>query len=128
MKIWLAIILSGALIMAHTVNSSNGLGSKIAEQRTKLINLNTERLYAATNGATGKVLMVSSSVAERISELKAMTPIECVEGYLYLERMQEINASMPLDHNKIIVITQKINRLCEVSITLDKAGNIVHQS
>lgn len=128
MKTWLAIITIGALMMANIMGGTNGLGSKMAEQRAKLIELNTQRLYAATNGASGETYMVYVTVRDHINELKEMTPIECVEGYLYLDRMQEINASTPLDANKITVITQKINRLCEVSITLDDTGKIDHHS
>jgi hypothetical protein len=118
MKLWLAIITSGALLMAHTMNSSNGFGSKLAEAQANIAQRNAERVYAATNGAIGNVSIGIVTVRDHVAKLKTMIPLECVEGDVYLDRIHSINPSPLPEPKKNIVITQKVNRLCGLSIAL----------
>ena len=119
MKLWLAIITSGAILMAHTMNSSNGFGSKLAEAQANIAQRHAERVYAATNGAIGNVSSIGFfTVRDHVAKLKTMIPLECVEGDLYLDRIHSINPSALPEPKKNIVITQKVNRLCGIAIAL----------
>ena len=121
MKIWLATLTAGALLMAHTMNSSNGFGSKLAEAQANISQRHAERIYAATNGAVGNISIRIITVRDHVEKLKTMIPSECVEGDLYLDRIHSINPSELLEPEKKIVITQKVNRLCGLSLAVPNA-------
>lgn len=118
MKTWSAIIIAGSLLTAYTMNSSNGIGSKIAEAQAKIAERHAERVYAATNGTLSNTFIDTNSVNNYVESLKSMIPAGCEDGSLYLERIQSITAPALSDPNKNIVITQRVNRLCGTSISL----------
>jgi len=128
MKLLLAPIAVGSFLMADIMSGSSGFGNAIAESRDKLFNQNAERIYAATNDSIGEASIKVITVRDHVEKLKTMLPIECAEGFVYLDRIHDINPSILAEPNKNIVITQKINRICELSITLDDSSNIDHHS
>jgi len=116
MKTWSAIIIAGSLLASYTINNPDGLFSKFVEAQTQIKERNTERLYAATNSSvsnsTGNSGLVYVTVRDHINKLRSSIPLECTNGYSYLQHIDDINASNPLQPDETADITEEVNRIC----------------
>jgi hypothetical protein len=119
MKTWLAIMTAGSLLVAYTMNNDNGIGSKLVELKSDIVAYNAERAYASTNDTVDSSSLIYVTVRDHISTLKAALPLTCTDGFIYLQRMDDINSSMPINPNETSSITQEINLICGTSITPD---------
>lgn len=118
MKTWLAIITAGSLLAAYTTNNFNGAGSKLAEFKNDIASYNAERAYASTNNSIDSSSRIYVTVRDHIVKLKDTLPLDCTNGFMYLQHIDDINSSTPLYPDETKDITQEINRICGTTITL----------
>ncbi len=120
MKTWLAIVTVGSLLITYTMNSDSGIGSKLVELKSDIVTYNAERAYASSNDdVIDSSSRIYVTVRDHVLALKSMIPLRCTDGFIYLQHIDDVNSSTPINPNETSSITQEINLICNTSFTPD---------